>query len=172
MKKHNGMRPLDIAVLFKIISFKERRWYQVDLSRTLFISQSEISESLTRNKVARLLSPDGKTVLRKSFYEFLVYGLKYVFPVSPGNLVRGIPTAHSAKPISDFIINLDEIYVWACDDGELRGQSIQPLYKNAAKAVKEDFYLYELLALTDIIRTGNTREFNIAVEELAKMVLK
>jgi len=172
MKKHNGMRPLDIAVLFKMISLGDKKWHLVDLSRTLYISQSEISESVNRSKIAKLISPDGKKVLRKSFYEFLIYGLKYVFPASPGNLVRGIPTAHSAKPVSDIIINPGEIYVWAYEDGETRGQAIEPLYINAVLAVKNDLLLYELLSLADIIRTGNIREFNIAVKELAKRILK
>ena len=52
----------------------------------------------------------------------------------------------------------------------MRGQSIVPLYPNAVKAAKEDMLLYELLALTDAIRIGSTREYDIAVKELRKRI--
>ena len=38
------------------------------------------------------------------------YGIKYVFPVEPGALVRGIPTAHSASPIKDHILSGTDTY--------------------------------------------------------------
>jgi hypothetical protein len=36
--------------------------------------------------------------------EFLIHGLKYVFPAYPGALVRGVPTAHSAEPLKGLLI--------------------------------------------------------------------
>ncbi len=172
MRKHSGMRPHDIAILFKIILYKDNDWGTLDLAESLYISQSEISESLNRSKIAKLLSPDKKEVLRISFLEFLIYGLRYVFPAMPGRITRGIVTAHSAKPISSQIIASDDVYVWACNSGNIKGQEIEPLYKNAVSAVKEDEYLYELLALTDVIRTGKIREFKLAVAELEKRIKK
>lgn len=166
MKKHNGMRPLDIAVLLKIICLGNTDWQLKDLSRMLFISQSEISESLNRSMVANLVSQNRKKVMRRNFIDFLIYGLKYVFPVRPGSLVRGVLTAHSAKPLSDVFVNSSDIFVWASDEGIVRGQSIEPLYANVINAVKEDSLLYELLALCDAIRVGSTREFNTAIKEL------
>jgi len=168
MKKHNGMRPHDAVVLLKIAALGKKEWRLMDLSRELYISQSEITESLYRNMSARLISQDRKKLLKNSLLEFLVYGLKYVYPAKPGNLVRGIPTAHSAKPLSDIFKGTSEIFVWECYDGDVRGQSIVPLYPNAVKAAKEDPLLYELLALTDAIRIGSTREYDVAVKELRK----
>jgi len=170
MKKHNGMRPLDIVVLLKISLPCKKDWQFTDLSRELFISQSEISESLNRSSIARLISPDRRKVLKNSFLDFLIYGLKYVFPVRPGSMVRGIPTAHSAKPLSSVIKSNTDIFVWECDEGTVRGQSIQPLYPNAVKAASEDLSLYKLLALADAIRVGSTREFSAAVKELKKRI--
>lgn len=168
MKKHNGMRPHDIVVLLKIAALGKREWRLMDLSRELYISQSEITESLYRNMAARLISQDRRKLLKNSLLEFLVFGLKYVYPAKPGNLARGIPTAHSAKPVSDIFKDSSEIFVWESSDGDVRGQSIAPLYPNAVKAAREDALLYELLALTDAIRTGSTREYSAAVKELRK----
>ena len=102
----------------------------------------------------------------------MIYGLKYVFPASPGKISRGIATAHSAKPISELIVASDDVYVWACDDGNVKGQEIEPLYRNAIFAAREDEKLYEMLALVDVIRTGKAREFNLAVKELKKRIKK
>ena len=46
MKKHSGMRPLDIVVLLKIALYKGENWKAKDLASNLKISASEISESL------------------------------------------------------------------------------------------------------------------------------
>ena len=59
MKAHNGMRPHDIAVLLKILSMEEG-WMSKDLAASLYISASEISESLNRSMIAGLLSADKK----------------------------------------------------------------------------------------------------------------
>ena len=62
-------------------------------------------------------------------------------------------------------------YVWPDDDGNIRGLSIQPLYKSVVKAVKQDELLYKMLASIDIIRVGRTRELKVAIEELQKTIL-
>ena len=166
------MRPLDVPVILKLLINEGNQIQSIELSRTLYISQSEISESLNRSKIARLISPDGKTVLKKSFFEFLIYGLKYIFPASPGVLTRGVATAHSAKVFSKLFLKSNDVYVWAYDDGDVRGQMIEPLYKNAVKASLEDDKLYEFLALLDVIRVGNPRELYIATDELKRRILK
>ena len=162
------MRPQDILILLKILSMENEQWLNIDVARGLKISQSEISESLERSKIAKLIDPEKRCVFRTALLEFLVYGLKYVFPVLPGPLVRGIPTSHSAPPLLDYISQGSEIYVWPDPEGDHRGQSIIPLYRTVPQAVKEDSKLYELLVLTDAIRVGRAREVNFAVKELSK----
>ena len=56
--------------------------------------------NLSYCKIAKLIDGKKKSVHTNSFKEFLIYGLKYVFPSEPGAFVRGIPTAHSAPPIA------------------------------------------------------------------------
>jgi hypothetical protein len=65
----------------------------------------------------------------------------------------------------------DLIYVWPDFSGEMRGFAIEPLYPNQVKAVKEDKELYKLLALVDVIRVGRTREWEVAIAELRKIIL-
>lgn len=55
MRKHNGMRPQDIAILMKIVSMENQEWQLSLLSNTLSISLSEVSESLNRSKIAKFI---------------------------------------------------------------------------------------------------------------------
>lgn len=165
MKKHNGMRPHDIVILLKIVACGDNDWYMKDIANELFISQSEVSESLSRSVFAGLVSNSKERIMKSTLCDFLICGLKYVYPVRPGALVRGIKTSHSAPPLSSEILG-DEIYVWPYAEGDSRGFSIEPLHPNVPKACLKDKNLYELLTLVDAIRIGNTREFNIAANEL------
>ena len=165
-----SMSPQDVVVLLKIISLGEQSWTQITLADTLFMSQSEISKSFARSKYAGLLDPSGKNVRRLALIEFLQYGIAYVYPQQPGALVRGVPTAHSAPPLSN-LIQSNEPYVWPSGKGSLRGQSIIPLYPSVIDAVKTDALLYELLALVDAVRVGRAREKELAITELKKRIL-
>jgi len=166
------MRPQDLVVLLKILALNGKVWRHIDLSGQLYISQAEISESLFRSYFSGLVDESRKIVHKKSLYEFLIYGVKYVFPQKPGAVVRGMPTAHSAKPLSDFIAASNVIYVWPDNEGQLRGEAIEPLYPTVPKAAKQDPVFYELMSLVDAIRVGKSREYQIASEELRKRILK
>ena len=171
MKKHNGMRPQDIVVLLKIISIRDDKWRNIDIANAIGISPSEVSEALNRCKIARLIDSKKRKVNTNSFTEFLVYGLKYVFPTEPGAIVKGIPTAHSASPIKEHISSGADVYVWPSAKGILRGQAIEPLYKTIVASVQDDKLFYELLVIVDTIRVGRVREINFAVVELKKRLL-
>lgn len=168
MKKHNGMRPQDIAVLLKIVAFQGDNWRNIDIANALHISPSEVSEALNRCKIARLIDNNKRNIFTNALNEFLVYGIKYVFPVEPGAIVRGVPTAHSASPIMDRVWAGLEGYVWPYAKGNARGQAIEPLYETLPEAVQEDPMFYELMVIVDTLRVGRAREINIAVEELQK----
>ena len=169
MKAHNGMRPHDIAVLLKILLMEEG-WLSKDLSASLFISGSEISESLNRSMIARLISQDKRKVARQSLFEFLIYGLKYSFPAEIGPAARGVPTAHSSPILKDFFV-FDNNYVWPSSAGNTKGYAVQPLYPNQPLAALADQALYDKLALVDAIRVGKTRERNKAAELLNDLMI-
>lgn len=162
------MRPQDIVVLLKIISLNNDEWRNIDIANDIDISPSEVSEALNRCRIARLIDSKKRKINSTSLAEFLIYGLKYVFPIEPGAIVKGIPTAHSASPIREHISHNTDIYVWSYAKGTFRGQSIEPLYKTLPKVAQNDKLFYELLTIVDTIRVGRVREIKIAIEELNK----
>jgi hypothetical protein len=164
------MRPQDVVVLLKLVKENDSPWTQTSLSRELFLSQSEISESLRRSLYARLVFDKGRSINRKALLDFIKFGLPYVFPQQPGMVQRGFPTAHSAPPLSNEILS-DEKYVWPSAKGTARGHSILPLYPSVVHAIQLDDSLYELLALVDAVRIGRARERNLAMEILESRIL-
>ena len=171
MKAHSGMRPQDILILLKLVCLKNTSWRYSDIAQSLNMSQSEVFDSLERSRIAGLVNAEKRNIFRSAFFEFLIYGLKYVFPAEPGPLCRGIPTSHSAPPLASQIIASDnDNYVWPTSDGTTRGQSIRPLYPTVPLAAKKDPELYELLALVDALRVGRTRERKLAREQLEQRI--
>jgi len=165
--QNQQMKPQDVLILLKIVSDNSPSWNQKPMAEALGLSQSEVSEAVGRCKYAGLLAPNGKTVIRMALLEFLQYGLRYVFPIQPGAVVRGVPTSHSASPLKEEIQS-SEAYVWPYGKGSVRGHSILPLYPSVPEAALKDAKLYELLALVDALRVGRARERELAVKELKK----
>ncbi|HJV18913.1 MAG TPA: hypothetical protein VJ552_03450 [Sediminibacterium sp.] len=168
MKAHKGMRPHDIAVLLKIVALGQNDWMNKDLARDLYISPSEITESLSRSQFAGLINASRKKVFISVLEDFLVFGLKVVFPVQPGSIVKGLPTAHAA-PVLKKYVSSEEIYVWPDADGKERGMKIEPLYPGAIEAAKLDLVFYDLLAICDVFRIGKVREIEKAKEQFEKI---
>jgi hypothetical protein len=132
------------------------------------ISAAEVTGAMERNRIAGLVNPAKNRVNKLALREFLIYGLKYVFPPQVGYSTRGIATAHSAPPVSSHVIEGREIYVWAYFKGTRRGNSIMPLYDKIPKFIGSDPELYEYLTIVDTLRIGKKREIEIAIEELDK----
>ena len=170
MRKHNGMRPQDIVVLLKIIAFGKNEWQMRNIAEQLYLSPSEITESINRSQIAGLIDETKKKVRNQRLLLFLQNGLQFVFPQHPGTMVNGIATAHAHPFMSNFF-KTEIPFVWADIKGKERGLSIEPFYLNQTKAVKEDELLYKLLALVDVIRIGRVREIEVAIKELKKIFL-
>ena len=169
------MKPQDIIVLLKIFLKEPGTWTMSRIAHELFMSKSEVSLAIKRLKVAGLVreSLDLKCVIPNlgAMEEFLIHGLKYVFPAEEGREMRGMPTSHSAAPLSVLIAeDQADIYVWPYEFGDARGKSITPLYRSVPKAAELDIDFYELLVLLDGIRIGRAREVNIASEELVTRI--
>ena len=159
------MKPQDVVILLKIISLNDIEWTQNSLAINLEISQSEISESIKRSKYAGLINTIDNKVNSRIFLDFIIYGLKVVFPQRPGAIVRGILTAHSSPFFQDKFLS-EENYVWPYAKGNSRGQAIIPLYKTIPHVSQYDQALYELLVIVDIIRVGKIREKELAIDIL------
>ena len=168
MKEHKGMRPQDIVILLKLIVDTNQNVMIKDLSSKLFISASEISESLNRSAIAGLVDAQSRSVNKEVFLKFLEFGLPYVFPAQLGPVMQGILTAHSESSLY-LSFSSEEKLVWADEQGKERGQTIMPLYPTVVKAVRKDRLLFKLLALCDIIRIGNSSDKNKAVWQIREV---
>lgn len=167
---HNGMRPQDIVLLLKIILWERKEWQYREIANDLHLSISEVSHSLNRSSLAGLFQPDRRKIARQNLYEFIKYGLHVVFPVLPGAIATGIPTAHSHAFYREQFLT-EDIYIWPDMNGSERGQSILPLYKGVNIAAQNDENLYKLLASLDILRVGRPREINAALEVIETYLL-
>ena len=131
MRKHNGMRPQDVVILLKIIALNTEVWQNKHLSEQLYISASEVSESLNRSALAGLISDDKRRVYINALFEFLQYGLQYVFPTAAGAMVNGIYTAHS-HPFIKSHFKSEMNYVWRYERSKVCGLMIEPLYEKSS----------------------------------------
>lgn len=161
------MRPQDIVILLKIAALGNRPWLMKDIANELYISASEVSESLNRNVYAGLIAADKQQIMKTAFLDFLRYGLKYVYPQKVGAIVRGIPTAYSAAPMNK-LIESDTMCVIPYAKGEVKGMALIPLIPSLPEACQLDSTFYELIALTDTLRVGKVREQELAYNELKK----
>lgn len=164
-----NLKSQDILFLLKLITIKNSDWSFNKVAVELGMSPSEVHAASKRVIKAKLASKqEGKIrPIVRNLLEFLIFGMQYVFVPERSGLNRGMPTAHAAEPlISHFISNNEPPPVWPDPEGEVRGESFSPLYKSAPYAAKNDFELYQLLALVDAIRGGQAREREIAKKEL------
>lgn len=179
------LRPQDVVVVLKLVASFPKPWTYGQLGEELSMSPSQVFRSVDRAEIARLLDtralplpPPGwaqdhpmSWPNRGNLKEFLVYGVKYAFPVKRGGLVRGVPTAHAAPPLNTQIAqSFDPPPVWPYAEGSVRGTEFSPLYRNVPAAALHDSKFYELLALVDAIRDGRAREREIAISELASRI--
>ena len=159
----------DVLVLLKLVVVGGREFQIHTLADELGISASELSASLRRSMLAGLIDPVDRGCIRPALLEFMLHGFRYVFPVKPGEITRGMRTAHSAPPLKGKIVSNTD-FVWPLPRGPAKGQAIKPIYRSAPVAAQNDPVLYELLALADALRVGLTRERNMAAELLEGML--
>ena len=163
------MKGQDVLILLKLAAIGGIEFRIHPLAKELGISPSELSNSIRRSTLAGLIDPVDRGCIRPALLEFMLHGFRYVFPVKPGAITRGMPTAHSAPPLKDKILSKMD-FVWPLPRGSGRGQAIKPIYKSAPLAAQNDPTLYELLSLADALRVGSTRERNMASEILEQMI--
>lgn len=176
------MKSQDIGLLLKLICMQGRegdaggqvqhlgqRYSVRGLALETGISKSQIGLSLQRcidvglAKRDRVLGvPRTNT---KGLFEFIAYGLRYVFPAKLGAVTRGVATSLGAPVLEGQLMSAGELLpVWSDAHGDTKGQAVEPLFKSVTYAIQKDPELYALLALVDAIRLGQPRERNLAIE--------
>ncbi len=172
------LKPQDIVVVLKLLASGFKPWSYSGLGEELSMSASHVFNSILRSQGARLLdgfTPHPAEKARGAFgetnsanlKEFLIYGVKYSFPVTRGGPTRGVPTAEGASPLKErFVESFPLPPVWPYAEGNVRGLEFSPLYRNVPQASLRDPQLYKLLVLVDAIREGRARERELAIDQL------
>jgi hypothetical protein len=164
-----ALKPQDVYVVLKLVVAGVCRASYSQLALDLVMSPSEVHACVKRAQASHLLH--GPALQSRpnfvSLEEFLVHGLKYVFPAERGEITRGVPTSYGAEPLRAAIAPGSEpIPVWPYESGKQRGVAFAPLYRTAPIAALRDPPFYEYLVLVDALRDGRIRERKIAQTEL------
>jgi hypothetical protein len=168
------LKALDVVVVLAMASDPQPPRTYSQLASVVGLSASEAHQAVRRAMGAGLLRPgaarsDKPQPQLRALLDFLEHGIRHVFFTSPGKVVRGVPTAHSAPPLSLAVQAGDELpLVWATADGPVRGRAVEPLYRTVPAAALRNPRLYELLALVDALRCGSARERKLAMHELER----
>jgi hypothetical protein len=162
----------DIVILMKLTGHSEGRLSYAALGADLCMSPSEAHAGVSRLALAGLVDAETRRVKTAAALEFLKHGLKYVFPLKrKGGLCRGVPTAQAA-PCTEGVFTGDgePPPVWPDAAGSVRGLGVIPLHRGVPAAAQKDKRLYELLALTDLLRGGRARERQWAEQRIEKIL--
>lgn len=178
------MKSQDLGLLLKLVCMQRRerasseqsilldqRYSVRALAFETGISKSQVSLALQRNFEVGLAIRDREFGVPRTntngLFEFIAYGLRYVFPAKLGAVTRGVATSLAAPVLKGQLISTGEFTpVWSDAQGDTKGQAVVPLFKSVTYAIRKDDELYALLALVDAVRLGQPRERNLAIKML------
>jgi hypothetical protein len=159
------LRPQDLLVLLRLslVPAHEDAPGYAALAADLGLTASETHAAVKRAVAAQLASKDGNgrpRVRLESLRQFVQHGARFCFPATRGPLTRGMPTGYAAPPLDKMIraAATEPPPVWPDKNGQIRGETLHPLYPTVSEAARRLPGLHELLALFDAIRAGSPRE--------------
>ncbi len=162
------LKPQDLLVLLKVAAHPPQRWPYAALGEALSMSASEAHACVKRAVASGLAVAPSRTEwspVRPNLLEFMLHGVRYIWPAVVGPVKRGVPTAFGAEPlVHQLAAAPGEAPVWAHPDGTAKGPTLSPLYRTAPQAALADPALHRLLALLDALRTGRARERSLAAK--------
>jgi hypothetical protein len=162
------LKPQDIVVLLRLVDAPPAERTFPNLARAVGMSASEVHAAVRRAARSGLVDAESRAVQKAAMREFLVHGLRYVFPAEWRGVTRGVPTSHAAPPLAAQFAQSDLPPVWPDPEGTARGEGLAPLYKSVPRAALQDPRLYEWLALVDAVRAGRARERRLAAQEIER----
>lgn len=166
------LKTQDIVLALKLLCKGKENWSQGGLAQEIVISAAEVNAGIKRLSFAKLIEKqeDGRRwqVIKPAMEEFLLHGIKYVFPAQKGAPAVGLPTAHAVAPLKlHLTTQLDYPPVWPSKQGKIKGYGFVPLYPTVAQAAMRDAELYEWLSIVDALRDTDNEE-----PDLARLCLK
>ncbi|MBC5765223.1 MarR family transcriptional regulator [Ramlibacter albus] len=160
------LKPQDLLVLLKVAAHPPQRWTYAALGEALAMSASETHASVKRAVASGLAVAPGRgewSPVRPNLLEFIIHGVRYIWPAAQGPVKRGVPTSFGVEPLAAKLAAAPgEAPVWAHPAGRAKGPTLSPLYRTAPDAALADPALHRLLALIDALRTGRARERTLA----------
>jgi len=168
------MKPQDILVTLKLLVSGWPKSF-AELGQQLGMSASAAHQAVKRARQSGLIQPDSNLPNKAALAEFLLFGLKYVFPAQPGSRSRGLPTSYAAQPLREEFMSSrpsssddNDVPVWPDPEGLQQGYELKPLYRSVPAAARNDSKLYEWLVLADALRSGRARERELAAKIVRK----
>lgn len=156
----------DIVVLVELLAV-EPDWTIRGLGDAVGLAAGPVHRSLGRLAESGLYDARRRRVIVGATEEFLLHGLRFVFPARPQGEVRGDATAWAAPPLKELLASSDPLPpVWPAADGSVRGLALEPLHPGAVFAARRNTATAERLALLDAIRAGDARVRGLAAEQL------
>ena len=162
------LKAQDVVVALKLVDASPDEKAFPKLALALGISASEVHGAVKRAIACGLVDGETRCVRKEALSEFLVHGLRYVFPARWSGVTRGLPTSYAAPPLKSQLAEGELPPVWPHPEGTARGEGLAPLYKSAPGAALRDPHLYEWLALVDAVRGGRARERKLAGQEIER----
>ncbi|MEM8682522.1 MAG: hypothetical protein AAGF72_03770 [Pseudomonadota bacterium] len=169
-----SLKPQDALVLLKLVALGGEPWTYASLAADLDMSASQVHSAIQR-VIRSELAYESNNQVRvhvRNLEEFLNHGMRYFFVAERGAKSRGMATLTSAPPLAALFVDSNEPIVWPDPSGDVRGESLTPIYKSAPQAARNDPELYELLVIVDALRAGRAREKQAAKRELKKRLRK
>lgn len=169
-----SIKPQDVLVLLKLVVLGDEPWTYASLAVDLEMSASQVHSAIQRAIRSELAyeSDDRISVHVRNLEEFLIHGMRYFLVAERGAKSRGMATLTSAPPMAALFVDSNEPIVWPDPSGDVRGESLTPIYKTAPQAARNDPELYELLVIVDALRAGRAREKQAAKKELKRRLRK
>lgn len=178
------LKPQDILVLIRLLIARKRQEAVTypQLSLWTGLSASETHAAVRRGMACGLLTgiqANGAGAFPWSpapaaCLEFLLHGLKYVFPLEIGAVQRGIPTGTSAPGMNEGTQSVLEgdTWVWPHAEGTEKGIGITPLYRTVPQVVRSDEMLHQALAALDLLRCASHRPRRLGEDWLNDNLLR
>ena len=160
----------DILMLAVLMGEEASELPYSELGRVACLSVSEAYASVKRLQESALINSMHRPV-KRNVEEFLFHGIRYAFPMRPsGESAKGMPTAYAAPVARDVFAAVGQVPVWSGSEGDIFGKAYAPIYPSAPKAASNDCFLYDRLALIDMLRGGRLRERNFSEKKLKEML--
>lgn len=166
-----SLRPFDIAVALRLVLVPEDRYEP--LANALATSTSAVHRSVARLQLAGICGPGSRTVRIDALMEFLEHGVRFAFPAVHGPERSGHPTAFAHPELAAAVGGgatgggaEPRNFVWAAEGGEVRGESLAPLFSGLTKVATKDPRMHLLLAGVDALRVGTPAQRQAVAERL------